>query len=83
MAVMEEYADTEVMATPKITTNEITKCLKYLTLKKSPGPNGITNELLKPMVESKICLEVLATAFNLKLEDGNIPDSWGRLQKRR
>ena len=63
----------EVMTTA-ITMKELEKATKKLKLKKSPGPDGITNEMIKNLgtAAKKKLLEI----YNISWETGLVPQEW-------
>ena len=58
-----------------ITEREITQALSNLRIRKSPGPNGISSDLLK--YTSTVITPYLVKLFNEVLTTGVVPDSWG------
>ena len=63
----------DVMTKP-ITMTELKKALKKLKKKKSPGPDGVTNEMLTHL--GKAALDKLLDIFNLTWEKGDVPQMW-------
>ncbi|MBW0496049.1 hypothetical protein O181_035764 [Austropuccinia psidii MF-1] len=60
----------------KITVDEIRTNITQLPNKKSPGPDGIPNELIK--IACDIIVNKLAYLFNNFLTIGHFPTSWKR-----
>ena len=60
----------------KITEKELREEIKSLKKKKACGPDGVKNEVLIAMGESKICREVLLKCLNNVLSNKKIPASW-------
>ena len=63
----------ESMTLP-LTLQELDNALKKLKLKKSPGPDGITNEMLIHL-DTTARLKLLEI-FNLTWEEGRVPQMW-------
>ena len=57
-----------------ITLKELKKARKKLKLRKSPGPDDITNEMLQNL--GNTALEKLLQVFNLSWETGTLPQIW-------
>ena len=57
-----------------IKESEISKCIKVLKNKKSPGLDGILNEMIR--YSQSALLPVLTKIFNNILGTGNYPDTW-------
>ena len=62
-----------VMQDP-ITMTELEKAIKKLKKKKSPGPDGITNEMIMHLGDT--ALQKLLDIFNLSWKDGDVPQIW-------
>ena len=58
----------------KITLTELQKAIKKLKKKKSPGPDGITNEMIMNLGNS--ALLKLLDIFNLSWTQGQVPQCW-------
>ena len=58
----------------EITMAELKKAIKKLKKKKSPGPDGVTNEMLQHL--GKSALEKLLDIFNLSWRQGQVPQCW-------
>jgi hypothetical protein len=56
------------------TNEKIKDLIRKLSNKKAPGPDGITNELLKSIPEHYF--ELIADIFQKHLEMGTIPEQW-------
>ena len=56
------------------TLEELQKAIKKLKKRKSPGPDGVTNEMLLHL--GNIALLKLLEIFNYSWETGNIPQIW-------
>ena len=63
----------DAMHTP-ITMAELRKAIKKLKKKKSPGPDGITNEMIMNL--GNIALNKLLDIFNLSWRNGDVPQIW-------
>ena len=57
-----------------ITMAELKKAIKKLKKKKSPGPDGITNEMIMNL--GIIALSKLLEIFNLSWKNGDVPQIW-------
>ena len=57
---------------PKILQSEVEKAVHKLKLEKSPGPDGITSEMI--IAAKSVLLPSLTTLFNNMLDDEMIPD---------
>nr|KAG5696480.1 hypothetical protein BaRGS_016519 [Batillaria attramentaria] len=69
----EEEPQEEIMTTP-FTEKELEEALQSLNLKKSPGPDGITNEMILHLgMKSKA---VLLKIFNSSWKTGSVPQCW-------
>ena len=66
-------ATVEPMRLP-ITLHELNSALKKLKAKKSPGPDGISNEMLTHLGSAAVCK--LADIFNSSWEHGKLPQVW-------
>ena len=64
---------TDAMTTP-LTLQELDKVLRRLKKKKSPGPDGITNEMLTHLATASRLK--LLEIFNLTWEEGRLPQIW-------
>ena len=62
--------------TKHVTTKQIILALKKLKLNKAAGPDGIPNEVLK--LDKKVLSFHLTQLFNLCLDKGQTPTSWGK-----
>ena len=62
--------------TKHVTTKQIIQALKKLKLNKAAGPDGIPNEVLK--LDKKVLSLHLTQLFNLCLDKGQTPTSWGK-----
>ncbi|MBW0525251.1 hypothetical protein O181_064966 [Austropuccinia psidii MF-1] len=60
----------------KITVDEIRTNIKQLPNKKSPGPDGVPNELIK--IACDLLVNKLADLFNNCLTIGHFPTPWKR-----
>ena len=60
--------------TNPITKQELRSALKKLKLKKSPGPDGITNEMLIHL--GRAAEDKLLHIFNLSWQKGTLPQVW-------
>ena len=69
-----ERRDTTARTTKPITLTELQKSLKRLKCRKAPGPDGVTNEMLKNL-GNRAMLKVLEV-FNLSWETGTLPQIW-------
>ena len=58
----------------KITTHEISRCVKKLKNNKSPGLDRILPEMLK--YSQHVLLPILEKLFNTILQDGKYPSNW-------
>ena len=58
-----------------ITEREITQALSNLRIRKSPGPDGISSDLLK--YTSTAIIPYLVKLFNEVFTNGIVPDLWG------
>ena len=58
----------------RITMEEITRTIKKLKNNKSPGKDGITNEMIKSISPS--LMEVMQHMFNIVLDTGIYPYDW-------
>ena len=73
MEIENESLEPEYMNNP-FTINELEKCLTVLNNCKSPGPDLITNEMLKHLgLKAK---KVLLKIFNNSLQRGTVPQVW-------
>ena len=63
----------DVMQSP-ITMAELEKAIKKLNKKKSPGPDGITNEMIMHL--GGTALQKLLDIFNLSWKNGDVPQIW-------
>ena len=63
----------EIM-TQKLSMGELQKAIRKLKKKKSPGPDGITNEMLMHLPQAS--LQKLLDIFNLTWEKGDVPQQW-------
>ena len=63
----------DVMQGP-ITMAELEKAIKKLNKKKSPGPDGITNEMIMHLGDT--ALQKLLDIFNLSWKNGDVPQIW-------
>ena len=70
----EDYEDIPDVMTKPITMTELKKALKKLKKKKSPGPDGVTNEMLTYL--GKAALDKLLDIFNLSWNKGDVPQQW-------
>ena len=68
-----EEKPTEAMTRP-LTLKELNKVLRKLKKKRSPGPDGITNEMLQHL-DTTARLKLLEI-FNLTWEEGRVPQIW-------
>ena len=57
-----------------ITMNEVKTAIKKLKMKKSPGPDGISNEMIVHL--GNAALKKLLEIFNLSWNMGNVPQIW-------
>ena len=57
-----------------ISYDELTSALAELKLKKSPGPDCITNEMIINL--EKLALYKLLEIYNKSWEEGSLPQSW-------
>ena len=57
-----------------LTLQELDHALKKLKLKKSPGPDGITNEMLTHL-NTTARLKLLEI-FNMIWKEGRVPQTW-------
>ena len=57
-----------------ITMTELRKAIAQLKKKKSPGPDGITNEMLKYL--GNTALQKLLDIFNHSWKSGEVPQCW-------
>ena len=71
--MQEDEAQEEVM-TSAFTAKELEEALQRLKLKKSPGPDGITNEMILHLGEKS--KEVLLKIFNSSWKTGSVPQCW-------
>ena len=60
--------------TKEITATELQQALRQLKKKKSPGPDGITNEMLANI--GKEAQHKLLQIFNLSWSEGKVPQLW-------
>ena len=60
----------------KITENDIRHHIKKLKKNKSPGLDGISNEMIK--AGSNVLTPILVKVFNKLLNEGKFPKSWGQ-----
>ena len=61
---------------PRISIEEVTKQIKGLKNGKAPGPDEITPELYKSLINSPNIIEKITESLNKILEQGKVPDSW-------
>ena len=70
----EDYEDIPDVMTKPITMTELRKALQKLKKKKSPGPDGVTNEMLTHL--GKAALDKLLDIFNLSWNKEDVPQQW-------
>lgn len=71
--LQEEEAPSEIM-TSAFSDKELEEAMQNLKLKKSPGPDGITNEMILHLgMKSK---KVLLKIFNSSWKTGSVPQCW-------
>ena len=68
-----DRATVEPMKKP-ITLHELNSALKRLKAKKSPGPDGVSNEMLTHLGSAAVYK--LLEVFNSSWEDGSLPQIW-------
>ena len=71
--LQEEEQQEEVM-TSAFTDKELEEAMQSLKLKKSPGPDGITNEMILHLGENS--KKVLLKIFNSSWKTGSVPQYW-------
>ena len=76
-AAIDEPPDIPDLVDP-ITHEEIKSAIKLLKNGKSPGLDGITNEVLKSLPSDWI--DNLGRMFNQILRDGKVPKDWGTIE---
>jgi len=70
----QEAAEAEQYMTESLTMSELEEALKKLKLKKAPGPDGVTNEMLKHLGYG--AKRILLLVFNLSWHTGKFPSKW-------
>jgi ribonuclease HI/endonuclease/exonuclease/phosphatase family metal-dependent hydrolase len=60
--------------TAELTKEELIKAIKQLKKKKSPGPDGITNEMIQHM--GNTALQKLLDIYNQSWKQGQVPQCW-------
>lgn len=68
-----EHNIPEAMTT-EITSEELRKAIQQLKKKKSPGPDGITNEMIQHL--GNTALQKLLDIFNQSWKTGQVPQCW-------
>ena len=70
----ENHEDIPDVMTKPLNMTELKKALGKLKKKKSPGPDGVTNEMLMHL--GTVALNKLLDIFNLSWEKGDVPQQW-------
>ena len=58
--------------------SDVMEALRRIKKNKQAGPDLMKGDILKWLIESKICLRVLAKAMNMIVQTGECPSSWKR-----
>ena len=69
-----EYDDVSTVMNSPLSYEELTSALSNLKLKKSPGPDGITNEMIVNLGQP--ALHKLLDIFNKTWQEGTLPQIW-------
>ena len=65
-----------VMLEPKITSEEIRKCIQKMKNKTAAGPDQLKPELYKALSENDACLQIMTVCFQEELNKDSKPEEW-------